>query len=330
MSKHPRAHQNAARTERLLERIVPDPKLHARFVNTLARLEYVGVRKILKSRRAERLDLDGIQHILDEAVHTLRLKKAAAALGQASGVDVGTFAAGATLAGDAAENYLQALDHRAEEALGDLPAAERAEANYLLTSAAVEVRAQVFYPVYDRMLKAHDAGFSVAAITKDEDRHLDEMAAGLQRQSLRLAAPARAAAGRRGGALRALPGRGGRRGRARGAWLSGGGSARATSARSSATSASTAIGCTSRSRSAPSTPTSASRRRAGRSSCGSTKGSRWTTSSARRPSSPTSPPAASPRRRRSPRRPVSRSCFGRSTSSRSSPGSPDGRSNATS
>ena len=71
------SHQNAARTERLLERIVPDPKLHARFVNTLARLEYVGVRKILKSRRAERLDLDGIQHILDEAVHTLRLKKAA-------------------------------------------------------------------------------------------------------------------------------------------------------------------------------------------------------------------------------------------------------------
>jgi len=173
------AHQNAARTERLLARIVPDPKLHARFVNTLARLEYVGVRKILKSRRAERLDLDGIQHILDEAVHTLRLKKAAAALGQASGVDVGTFAAGATLAGDAAENYLQALDHRAEEALGDLPSAERAEANYLLTSAAVEVRAQVFYPVYDRMLKAHDAGFSVAAISKDEDRHLDEMAAGL-------------------------------------------------------------------------------------------------------------------------------------------------------
>ncbi len=81
-------HENVARTERLLERIVPDPKLHARFVNTLARLEYVGVRKILKSRRAERLDLDGIQHILDEAVHALRLKKAAAALGAASGADV--------------------------------------------------------------------------------------------------------------------------------------------------------------------------------------------------------------------------------------------------
>src|SRR3982751_4960012 len=162
-------HQNAARTKRLLERIDPHTRLDARFRNPLRRLEYVGVRKILKSRRAERLDLDGIQHILDEAVHTLRLKKAAAALGQASGGGVGTFSARPTRAGEAAENYLQALDHRAEEALGDLPAADRAEANYLLTSAAVEVRAQVFYPVYDRMLKQHDAGFSVAAITKDEN-----------------------------------------------------------------------------------------------------------------------------------------------------------------
>jgi len=172
-------HENVARIERLLDRIVPDPKLHARFVNTLARLEYVGVRKILKSRRAERLDLAGIQHILDEAVHTLRLKKAAAALGTASGADVGTFAADATLAGDAGETYLQALDRRAEEALGDLPELARAEANYLLTSAAVEVRAQVFYPIYERALKARNAGFSVAAISKDEDRHLEEMSDGL-------------------------------------------------------------------------------------------------------------------------------------------------------
>ncbi|HVT06978.1 MAG TPA: hypothetical protein VHO67_05955 [Polyangia bacterium] len=173
-------HDNMGRTQRLLDRIVPDAQLHARFVNTLARMEYVGVRKILKSRRAEHLDLDGIQHILDEAVHTMRLKKAAAALGRASGASVRTFAGDDTLAGDAGETYLQALDHRAEESLTDLPADRRAEANYLLTSAAIEVRAQVFYPLYETTLKACAAGFSVAAISKDEDRHLDEMAGGLQ------------------------------------------------------------------------------------------------------------------------------------------------------
>jgi hypothetical protein len=179
------SHDNAARTRRLLDRIVVNKEAHARFVNTLARLEYVGVRKILKSRRSEHLAIDGLQHILDEAVHALRLKKAAVALAGGAGVggvhNVQTFADDATLAGDAGEGYLQALDRRAEEALLDLPSAARAEANYHLTSAAVEVRAQVFYPIYDQCLQANGVGFSVAAISKDEDRHLEEMAAGLER-----------------------------------------------------------------------------------------------------------------------------------------------------
>jgi hypothetical protein len=176
------AHDNAARTRRLLDRIVVDRAAHARFVNTLARLEYVGVRKILKSRRSEQIAIDGLQHILDEAVHALRLKKAAVALAGGAGVSsVSTFADDATLAGDAGEGYLQALDRRAEEALLDLPPPARAEANYHLTSAAIEVRAQVFYPTYDQCLQANGVGFSVAAISKDEDRHLEEMAVGLER-----------------------------------------------------------------------------------------------------------------------------------------------------
>jgi hypothetical protein len=175
-------HPTSARIRPLLDRIVPDAAVHARFVNTLARMEYVGVRKILKSRRAERLDLDGLQHILDEAVHALRLKKAATLLAEGSAeipAEVRTFSAADTLAGEAGEAYLQGLDRRAEELLLDLPAAERGEANYLLTSAAVEVRAQVFYPMYDERLRAHQARFSVAAIMKDEGRHLEEMSAGL-------------------------------------------------------------------------------------------------------------------------------------------------------
>jgi hypothetical protein len=193
-------HPDARRLEALLDRIIPRIDLHARFVNTLARLEYVGVRKMLKSRRAERLDLDGLQHLLDEAVHALRLKKAAAALAAAGDVGVRTFADADTLAGDAGEHYFQALDRRAEAALsqadsdvdfselasadtvsnGEVGASRRAEANYLLTSAVIEVRAQAFYPVYEQRLRAHGAPFSVAAITKDEDRHLQEMSRQLQ------------------------------------------------------------------------------------------------------------------------------------------------------
>jgi hypothetical protein len=171
-------HADTRRLETLLDRIIPRPDLHARFVNTLARLEYVGVRKMLKSRRAERLDIDGLQHLLDEAVHALRLKKAASALAGAGGVAVTTFADADTLAGEAGEAYFQSLDRRAELALSG--AESDGEANYLLTSAAIEVRAQAFYPVYEQRLRAHGAPFSVSAITKDEDRHLQEMSERLQ------------------------------------------------------------------------------------------------------------------------------------------------------
>ena len=179
-------HADTRRLETLLDRIIPRPDLHARFVNTLARLEYVGVRKMLKSRRAERLDIDGLQHLLDEAVHALRLKKAASALAAAGGTAVTTFADADTLAGEAGEDYFQSLDRRAELALSSADSGSgatdntRAEANYLLTSAAIEVRAQAFYPVYEQRLRAHGAPFSVSAITKDEDRHLQEMSERLQ------------------------------------------------------------------------------------------------------------------------------------------------------
>lgn len=174
-------HSNSQRIGQLVDEIISNPGLHARFVNTLARMEYVGVRKLLKTRRADRLDLDGLQHILDENVHALRLKKAATALANSSGTTVTTFSNRDTLAGDAGEGYLQALDHAAESALTDVVAENRTEANYLLTTAAIEVRAQVFYPAYDARLTAHRVGFSVAAITKDEDRHLADMARGLTR-----------------------------------------------------------------------------------------------------------------------------------------------------
>jgi hypothetical protein len=149
-------------------------------VNTLARMEYVGLRKMLKSRHSTRLDVEGLQHVLDEAAHALRLKKAAVALAAGRGVE--TFAAGDTLAGDEGEAYLQGVDRAAEEALADTPAGTtRTEANYVLTSGAIEVRAQAFYPLYDRCLRASGAPFSVAAIQRDEDRHLAEMTASLER-----------------------------------------------------------------------------------------------------------------------------------------------------
>jgi hypothetical protein len=182
------AGDGARRVPALLDRIVAVPEAHARFVNTLSRLEYVGVRKMLKSRRAETLDLEGLQHALDETIHAMRLKKIAVALAAARAPGaVETYDDAHTLAGGAGEAYIQGLDAAAAEVVGAVvPEPRRPEANYRLTSAAIEVRAQVFYPAYERCLRAHGAAHSVTPIVRDEDRHLDEMAAGLQQWSLPL------------------------------------------------------------------------------------------------------------------------------------------------
>jgi hypothetical protein len=107
-----------ARLQRTLTAIVSRPAVHARFLNSLSRLEYVGVRKMLKARRSEDLDIGGLQHILEEAVHATRLKKFARTVAP-PGVCVDTFRAEHTLSGDEAESYFQSVDRAGEEALGE-------------------------------------------------------------------------------------------------------------------------------------------------------------------------------------------------------------------
>jgi hypothetical protein len=164
-----------ARLERTLRAIVSNQALHARFLNSLSRLEYVGVRKMLKARRSEHLDSNGLQHMLEETVHATRLKKFAHAIAP-PGISVDTFASEHTLAGDEAERYFQAVDRAGEEALGQADP----EASYALTSAAIEIRARAFYPAYQELLAATGSRVSVASILTDEEAHLREMQERLQ------------------------------------------------------------------------------------------------------------------------------------------------------
>lgn len=171
-----RARASVDRQQATLARLIERPDLHARFLNTLARLEYVGVRKMLKSRRADALDLDGLRHILEEAVHAVRLKKFAHAVADGQ-VDVTTFAELHTLAGDAAEDYFQAIDAAAARCVGEL----EGEACYWLTSTAIELRAQSFYPAYQQALQRAGAPLSVQSIISDEHEHLEQMGKALPR-----------------------------------------------------------------------------------------------------------------------------------------------------
>jgi len=167
-------HNPSMNAPEVLRRIVGDRNLHARLLNTLARMEYVGARKILKSRRAEDLDGDGLQHVLEEVAHSLRLKRAAEKVGDDPEC-VRTFDEAHTLAGRAGEDYVQGVDAAAAAVLGDVSEPRRTELNYLLSSVLIEVRAERFYREYDRVLADAETAVRVTTIYKDEVRHLAEM-----------------------------------------------------------------------------------------------------------------------------------------------------------
>jgi len=162
------------RLQTILKTIVRDTQLHAKLINTLARMEYVGARKMFKSRRAEFLDVEGLQHALEETGHALRLKRFALRLAEDEDT-VRTFSDEHTLAGNLGEAWLQGVDAAAEEALTDLAEPHKTEVNYLLSSVAIELKADVFYPAYEAALQSVGAPISVANIQKDEVKHLAEM-----------------------------------------------------------------------------------------------------------------------------------------------------------
>ena len=161
----------------ILPQIVAEPLLHSRMVNTLSRMEYVGTRKMLKARNSARIDNDGLMHIIEEASHALRLKRAAIKLNGGKEEGIATYSDEHTLAGDAAENYLQQVDRACEAIVADCGMSfdDQSEANYILSSVAIEVRADCFYPIYEQCLVEAGAPFSVSSILKDEEQHLKEM-----------------------------------------------------------------------------------------------------------------------------------------------------------
>lgn len=159
----------------LLRRLIAQPALHARFVNTLAHMEFVGVRKMLRARHTRRMDLDGLHHLLEECSHALRLKRAVHKIAGRDADSVATFAPQHCLGGGAGDRYLQQVDRACERVLQDLPETARTEANYALSSLVIEIRADAFYPIYEECLREADAPFSVRSILRDEEKHLAEM-----------------------------------------------------------------------------------------------------------------------------------------------------------
>ena len=147
--------------ERLLEAVVADPTLEARFLNTLSLLEYVGARKIGRAV-GDRHSVDVLEHAAHEARHALAFKQLANAVAreQSDGY----------IARDAALSYFSQLDHSLSAWLANDDCVDP-WASYLVVTAAVERRAMGVYPALRKRTRHPAVAEELKRIISEEADH---------------------------------------------------------------------------------------------------------------------------------------------------------------
>ena len=147
--------------------VVERPLMHAKFLNTLSLLEYMGARKILKSQRAETISYEILAHTSEEIRHAQMLKKLSLKLSEGKLED---YSSENLLCGAEGARYFQTIDTAAFKALGH----PDPWVNYLLTTLLIEERANSIYPHYAALPKAELASI-FKGIVREEDTHLQDI-----------------------------------------------------------------------------------------------------------------------------------------------------------
>ncbi len=159
----------------LFSAIVTNPGLHAKWLNTLSLMENTGARKISASEDSETVTYIILKHAAEEHRHAFYLKKQLEKLGENL---CPTYAFDYLLAPQDSRFYLNRLDldvcRYLKIELG-LIGKELRFAAYLLVTYAIEVRADVLYPIYQEVLSDAESKVNVKSIILEEEGHLEEM-----------------------------------------------------------------------------------------------------------------------------------------------------------
>ncbi|EHQ30147.1 hypothetical protein [Mucilaginibacter paludis] len=161
--------------ENLLNTIVANPDLHARWLNTLSLMENTGARKISASEDTVNVTYIILKHAAEEHRHAFYLKKQIDKIGE--GV-CPTYAREFLLAPAQSKYYLNQLDVEVCRYLKrelKLSGADLRFAAYLLVTYAIEVRADELYPIYQQALDNAGSKVNVKSIILEEEGHLEEM-----------------------------------------------------------------------------------------------------------------------------------------------------------
>jgi hypothetical protein len=167
----------------IINKIVKDDTLHAKWLNTLSLMENTGARKISAGEHPLNVTLIVLKHAAEEARHAFYLKKQISKIKE-TGFESYQFSS--LLAPVHSYQYLNALDIAASRYLKEklnLSGDQLRYAAYLLVTYAIEVRADELYPVYQEVLENAGSKVNVKSIILEEAGHLEEMINQLQQFS---------------------------------------------------------------------------------------------------------------------------------------------------
>ena len=142
-----------------LEPILTRPELHAKFLNTLSFLEYIGARKIFKSRDEKNVDYETLMHMSEEVRHALLFKR----LSMKVDSKERAYDSEGVFCYEIARSYIGKLDSFCERLAGK-------DNCYGLVSYIIELRAVSFYRHYSTV-----GGLPLKSLLMEEERHLSEM-----------------------------------------------------------------------------------------------------------------------------------------------------------
>ena len=168
--------------ECVVNTIVEQPHLHAKWLNTLSLMENTGARKIAAFEDGTGVTESILKHAAEEFRHAYFLKRQIHKIVD-SGFD--DYQSEWLLLPAASRNYLRRLDVSVSRYAKNTLCKQGRElkaAAYLLTTYAIEVRADMLYPVYQEKLKSVDSPVSVRSIIVEEEGHLEEMISSMERE----------------------------------------------------------------------------------------------------------------------------------------------------
>lgn len=152
---------------KLLQRIIANPKLHARWLSSLSSLELSGAQKLARVA-VNNPTADFLRHTAEEFRHAWFFKRQIQKLGgdPKDGDE--------SLLSPTTRRYLSLIELHA---VRWLKRHQRfcAQSCYLLTSYAVELRAEQLYTCYEDLLRTIDHPLSLRGIIREEREHLAAM-----------------------------------------------------------------------------------------------------------------------------------------------------------